>query len=242
MALDKKHTEERTPQGHEEEWTEVYRCSVIWLVIGDVYTVITEGFFGFLGLGGLIIWALNLLSLGGIRFWPNETSLHCLDGLGGEPVGQRLLAIVLLVVVGVAAGAFTWWGLKGAWASLLDIVLPAATYQGELQRIRVQTRVGIHGGGWNDWILTVDGRAWVIQRTKSESRKFETELVAGKEIRVRYLRGGSINRLWVKSNTKVANHHRKLRDSSQFLAENVQSFPDARYGSTRKEGAALVRV
>lgn len=208
MALDRKRAEEKTPEGPAEEWTQVHSCSVIWPVIGGVYTVVIEGFFGLLGLGGLIALSLNLLWLAGIRFWPNDADLHRIaDDLGREPLGQQILiAVVLLLVGGGATGAIAWWGLKGAWAGFLDIVMPAAIYQGNLQSLQVQRHLDtIHGGGWSDWMLTVQGRAWKIQRIQSNKWRFEKEFTPCKEIRVKYSRGtGVITRLWVRSDTT---HH-----------------------------------
>lgn len=120
------------------EWVQIYKRFVIGLVIGSFSEALYGAFFGLIGFTGVILLTGNFLSLAGLRLLPNELDWHLLEDLRRAPWGERAVSVLLLLVVGAVAGAFAWWGLKGLWAGLLDILSPAVTYQGYVKALRAQ--------------------------------------------------------------------------------------------------------
>lgn len=179
------------------DWVQVHKRGLLGFVFIDLYTVVTSGFFGLLCLGGLALWAANLLTFAGLQL-PNELDWHLKSGFQRESWGQNVLGVVLLLTAGALAGAFAWWNLKGVWACLLDLVCPAVTYHGNVQSVRVVTRAG-HNTDVRYWAVNAGQKTFSIAYLDTDPRRFKTEVTTSKEIRARYLRGtGEVTQMWVK--------------------------------------------
>jgi hypothetical protein len=90
--------------------------------------------------------------------------------------------------------------LPGAWACLVDALLPAVTDQGRLDNLSIQVETAKNGTKSRYWMLTAGAKTWQIPCRGAGKRSFETAVAPGKEIRARYLRGSEqIIRLWVRA-------------------------------------------
>lgn len=180
------------------EWVQIHKSSDIGLVIGSFFGALYGAFFGLIGLSAAIMLTGNLLSLSGLRLLPSELDWHLSENLRGDPWGERVLSVFLLLAVGTVVGAFAWWGLRDLWANLLDMLRPAVTYQGYVKGIRVQTRKG-RNTDVRYWRLTAGDKGWLIGYLDTIPHEFERQVTPGKEIRVRYLRGTEqVMSLWIK--------------------------------------------
>jgi hypothetical protein len=207
-----------------EEWLQVCKRSRFYLVFVTLYGGITESFFGLIGVVGVVTFLGNLLQLTGIHVFSGELDLH----LGRELRRGSMLQIAFncfafLMALALSA-ALAWWGLRAAWACLLDVVCPTVTYEGRLDEISTWVEGGLHADVRN-WKLTAGGKAWAVPILSTDKRLFEKQVIAGKEIRLRYLRGSEeITRMWVKQTgaepaeppvPSVAPAHRKKKAARQ---------------------------